>query len=51
MYGAKSYQDGAIESACKIFGVKGFNHYPETMFLKETENCSKIITDYFKSKR
>lgn len=51
VYGAKSYQDGAIESACKIYDVKGFNHYPETIFLKETENCSKIITDYFKSKR
>ena len=51
VYGAKSYQDGAIESAFKLFEIKGFNHYPETIFLKDSENCSKIITDYFKSKR
>ena len=51
VYAAKSYQDGAIESACKIYDVKGFNHYPETHYLKDFEKCSKIITDYFKSKR
>ena len=51
VYGAKSYQDGAIESAIKIFETKGFNHYPETQFLNDVNYCSKIITDYFKSKR
>lgn len=51
IYGAKSYQDGAIESAFKLYEIKGFNHYPEAMFLKDSEECSKIITDYFKSKR
>ena len=51
VYGAKSYQDGAIESACKIYDVKGFNHYPETLFLQDNQKCSKIISDYFKSKR
>lgn len=51
VYGAKSYQDGAIESALKLYDTKGFNHYPETMYYDKNENCSKIITDYFKSKR
>ena len=51
VYGAKSYQDGAIESATKIFEVKGLNHYPETMYLEIASYCSKIITNYFKSKR
>ena len=51
VYGAKSYQDGAIESAMNLYEVKGFNHYPETLYLNGFENCSKIITDYFKSKR
>lgn len=51
VYGAKSYQDGAIESAVKIFETKGFNHYPETLYLEKANYCSKIITDYFKSKR
>ena len=51
VYGAKSYQDGAIESAIKIFETKGFNHYPQTLYLKDSTYCSKIISDYFKSKR
>jgi tRNA(adenine34) deaminase len=51
VYGAKSYQDGAIESALKLYEVKGFNHYPETTFLDNLEDCSKIISNYFKSKR
>ena len=51
VYGAKSYQDGAIESALKLYDTKGFNHYPETMYYDKNENCSKIITDYFKTKR
>lgn len=51
VYGAKSYQDGSIESALKLYETKGFNHYPETMFLTDCSKCSKIITDYFKSKR
>ena len=51
VYGAKSYQDGAIESALKLYDTKGFNHYPETMYYDKNENCSKIISDYFKTKR
>ena len=51
VYGAKSYQDGAIEIALKLYDTKGFNHYPETMYYDKNENCSKIITDYFKTKR
>ena len=51
IYGAKSYQDGAIESAFKLYEIKGFNHYPKTLFLSEMEECSKIISNYFKTKR
>ena len=51
VYGAKSYQDGAIESALKLYETKGFNHYPITCFLDNLEDCSKIISNYFKSKR
>ena len=51
VYGAKSYQDGAIESALKLFEIPGFNHYPETYYFDKEEMCSKIISDYFKSKR
>jgi tRNA(adenine34) deaminase len=51
IYGAKSYQDGAIESALKLYEIKGFNHYPETMYFDKLEECSKIISNYFKTKR
>ena len=51
IYGAKSYQDGSIESAFKLYEIKGFNHYPEALFYDGLDKCSKIITNYFKSKR
>ena len=51
VYGAKSYQDGAIESALQLYEVKGFNHYPETLYFEELTECSKIISNYFKTKR
>lgn len=51
VYGAKSFQDGAIESALNLFKIKGFNHYPETQYLKNCDECSKIISNYFKTKR
>lgn len=51
VYGAKNFQDGAIESALNLYDVKGFNHYPETKFLKNYDECAKIISNYFKSKR
>ena len=51
IYGAKSYQNGAIESLFKAFDVKGLNHYVETVYFDKLEDCSKIITNYFKTKR
>lgn len=51
VYGALNHQDGAIETTFKIYEVKGFNHYPETKYYDKNEECSKIITNYFKSKR
>ena len=51
IYGAKSYQDGSIESALKLYETKGFNHYPNTQYYDKLPDCSKIISNYFKSKR
>ena len=51
VYGAKSYQDGAIESALKLFEIKGFNHYPDTLYFDKLDDCSQIISHYFKTKR
>ncbi len=50
IYACNSYQDGAIFSRLQLFNVKGFNHYPKTQYF-EFPPCSKIISDYFKSKR
>lgn len=51
VYGAKSYQDGALESAFKMYEIKGFNHYPISEYNATMEECHKIISNYFKSKR
>lgn len=51
IYGAKSFQDCAIESVFELYKIKGFNHYPETFYFNQMIECSKIISDYFKTKR
>ncbi len=50
IYGAKDSKGGAIESNILLSSIKGLNHYPETKYL-ENENCSKILSNYFKNKR
>ena len=50
IYGAKDKKGGAIESTLSLYQIKGFNHYPKTSFF-EDEKCSKILTNYFKTKR
>jgi len=51
VYGAKSFQDGAIESSFKLNEIKGLNHYPITFYYENEPECSKILTSYFKRKR
>ena len=51
VYGAKSFQDGCIESATNLYQIKGFNHYPLTTYFDKFDECSKIISNYFKTKR
>ena len=51
VYGAKSFQDGALESTIKLNEIKGLNHYPLITYLEGNNKCSKIISDYFKRKR
>lgn len=50
IYGAKDKKGGAIESTLSLYQMKGFNHYPQTMYY-EDEKCSKILSTYFKNKR
>ena len=49
-YGAIDQRFGAIEGAFRLLDVGKFNHYPKTVYLKEND-CSKILSEYFKNKR
>lgn len=51
IYGAKDAKGGCIESCIEMYDQQGFNHYPtyESGILEE--ECSKLLTDFFKEKR
>lgn len=51
VYGALDYKGGAMQSTYHLYDIKGFNHYPETVYYDKNEQCSKILTSYFKNKR
>lgn len=51
VYGANDPKGGCIESCIKMYEQKGFNHYPqyESGILKE--ECSLLLSDFFRKKR
>ena len=53
-YGAKDPKGGAIESSISVLEAKNINHHPEVtsgiLGILE-EECSNIISEYFKRKR
>lgn len=49
-YGAIDYRSGAIEGMFNAFNCGKFNHIPHCYYL-ENDECSKILKDYFKTKR
>jgi len=51
VYGANDPKGGCIESCIKMYEQKGFNHYPqyESGILKE--ECSSLLSDFFRKKR
>lgn len=51
VFGAKDPKGGCIESCIEMYKQQGFNHYPtyESGILEE--ECSKILSDFFKEKR
>lgn len=51
VYGANDPKGGCIESCMNMYEQSGFNHYPkyESGILKE--ECSKLLSDFFKEKR
>ena len=51
VYGATDPKGGAIESSMKLFEAKNINHHPQILGGVLKEECSSIITNYFKSKR
>ena len=51
IYGALDPKGGCIESCTNLLDVKGFNHYPEYEGGYLKEECSSLLTDFFKAKR
>ena len=50
-YGAKDIKGGGLGSSINVLNAKNINHIPEIYEGLLKEECSKIISDYFKSKR
>ena len=50
-YGAKDPKGGAIESSINVLEAKNINHHPEITSGILEEECSNIISEYFKRKR
>ena len=51
VYGADDPKGGAIKSSLELFSAKNINHHPEIIGGVLKEECSSLITNYFKSKR
>ena len=51
VYGTTDPKGGAIESSLELFKAKNINHHPEILSGVLKEECSSIISNYFKSKR
>lgn len=50
-YGANDYKGGALGSSINALEAKNINHHPEVTGGILKEECSKILSDYFKNKR
>ena len=50
-YGAKDPKGGAIKSSINVLEAKNINHHPEITSGILEEECSNIISQYFKRKR
>ena len=51
VYGAKDPKGGAIESSLNLFSAKNINHHPEIISGLFSEECSYLMSNYFKRKR
>lgn len=50
-YGANDLKGGAVESSINVLEAKNINHHPHVEGGVLKEECSKLISDYFKVKR
>ena len=50
-YGASDPKGGAMGSSINVLEAKNINHHPEIFSGILKEECSSIITNYFKAKR
>ena len=50
-YGAKDPKGGAVVSSINVLEASNINHHPNVVGGILEEECSKIISNYFKSKR
>ena len=50
-YGAKDYKGGAVESSINVLEAKNINHHPNVEGGILEDECSLIISNYFKQKR
>ena len=50
-YGAKDYKGGAFGSSINVLDAENINHHPNICGGILEEECSKIISNYFKKKR
>ena len=51
VYGAKDPKGGALESSLRLFDAKNINHHPEIVGGVLKDECSSIMSNYFKEKR
>ena len=50
-YGASDPKGGALGSSINVLDANNINHHPEVISGVLKEECSSIITNYFKAKR
>lgn len=51
VFGALDPKGGAIISNIHLFDQKNLNHHPKVTYGVKNNECSSILTNYFKSKR
>lgn len=51
IYGAKDYKGGAFGSSINVLEASNINHHPEVIGGVLEEECSSLISEYFKNKR